>query len=293
MTALTFNKVGYDPFIDFMKGLCIISVVLTHSIPYEWQQAIGFPLWGAQAVPIFLIIQSFHYLKREQLPSINWRKIIKRIIFPFVLVQTVMISVIIVRYLLGSGVLSTPLKTLFYSGGNGPGSYYFWIYLQFAFILLPIFGKLQNKFHHKSWVWLILFALVSEVLEIVCSFTNITQGLYRLLAIRYVFLIYGGYVWAQNEIRINWKTISLSIFSLIAIMLFQYKGLKCEPWVYDTGWSYFHWFCYFWAIYLLVYILNWLYLRIAFLRGGEGYSLDYQRHRETFMGNIPYTNGRV
>lgn len=263
MTSVTFNKTGYDPFIDYLKGLCIISVVLTHSIPSEWQNAIGFPFWGAQAVPIFLIIQSFHYLKHGQLPNINLKKMFKRIVIPFVMIQVIMVGVIVVRYFLGSGVLSTPLTLLLLSGGGGPGSYYFWIYLQFALILLPLFGWLQNHFHMESWIWLVLFALLSEASEILCSISNISQNLYRILAIRYIFLIYGGYIWAKKGIQFNWKTICLSILSIVAIVLFQYEKLGCEPWVFDTDWRYFHWFCYFWAIFLLVYILHWIYTRTA------------------------------
>ena len=53
--VMLLNNKGYDPFIDFMKGLCIIWVVLTHSIPYEWQQIIGFPFWGgASSTCVFI-----------------------------------------------------------------------------------------------------------------------------------------------------------------------------------------------------------------------------------------------
>lgn len=269
MTAITFNKAGYDPFIDFLKGLCIVSVVLTHCIPYEWQQVIGFPFWGAQAVPVFLLIQSFHFLKHKQPPTINWMKLFRRIIFPFVLIQTIMVIIIGVRFLFGSGVLSTPLKYLLISGGGGPGSYYFWVYLQFALILLPLFGLIQNKWKLKPWMWLFLFVLVSEAFELLCSFIHISDYLYRLLAVRYIFLIYGGYIWVNNGIQLNLKTLSLSIHSIIAIWLFQYKQIKFEPWVFDTAWRYFHWFCYFGAMFALIIITNQVYKRIG------GYLFDY------------------
>lgn len=259
METITFNKVGYDPFIDFLKGLCIVSVVLTHSIPSEWQQVIGFPFWGAQAVPIFLLIQSFHFLKHETAPIIQWKKMFRRIVLPFAIVQALIVIGIGVSYLLGSGMLSTPLKGLIVTGGGGPGSFYFWIYLQFAIILLPLFGWLQKKWKLKCWVWLVLFAIVSEGLEIMCSFIAIPPMLYRLLAIRYIFLIYGGYVWVKEGIQQNWKTILLSIVSVAAIYLWQYRQVSVEPWVFDTDWRYFHWFCYFFAMYGLVAVAKLLY----------------------------------
>lgn len=276
--AIVFNKVGYDRFIDFLKGLCIVSVVLTHSIPYEWQQIIGFPFWGVQAVPVFLLIQSFHYLKHEDVLRVNWQKLWKRIILPFVVVQSIMVGVIVGQYLGGSGVLSTPLRELLYSGGNGPGSYYFWIYLQFALIVLPLFAWVQKRLQLKAWMWLIVFALVSEGLEILCSIIHISPEWYRLLAFRYVFLAYGGYVWVKEGIRINWKTSGLGLLSILAIVLFQYQHVRFEPWVFDTAWRYFHWFCYFWAMYGLVYVAN-----LAFKYTGGGI-----RSTMEFVGRYSY-----
>ena len=98
MRTLVLNNKGYDLFIDFMKGLCIIWVVLTHSIPYEWQQMIGFPFWGAQAVPMFLLIQSYHYFKHDELPSINWSKLFKRIILPFIINSFIDVATVPLKY---------------------------------------------------------------------------------------------------------------------------------------------------------------------------------------------------
>ena len=58
---------GYDPFIDFLKGICIFLVILKHALPASWEFALYFPLWGDAAVPIFLLIQAFHFFKRP-----NW-----------------------------------------------------------------------------------------------------------------------------------------------------------------------------------------------------------------------------
>lgn len=259
MCTVLLNNKGYDPFIDFMKGLCIICVVLTHSISYKWQQIIGFPFWGAQAVPMFLLIQSYHYFKYEELPSINWRKLFRRILLPFFIVETIIALYILIAYCYGSGALTTPLLALILNGGEGRGSYYVWIYLQFALILLPLFGWLRQKVHLSDIHWGILFILMSEGLEILCSYWNPSNQIYRLLSFRYVFLVYGGYLWAKHGIKCNWKTIILSILSLIAIYILQYKHYTFEPWIFDTPWRYFHWCCYFFVIFLLVLLVNVLY----------------------------------
>ena len=235
-----------------------MGVVLTHSIPYEWQQLIGFPFWGAQAVPLFLLIQAYHYFKKDVAPSINWKKLCKRIIVPFVIAQGIILaSIIIGYYFFHTGRLTTPIMSWIKGGGAGPGSFYFWIYLQFV-ILLPCVGWLQKRINLPSWGWAIVFVVISELLEILCSLTNITPEIYRLCAFRYVFLIYGGYLWAKEGIKLNWYTILLSIVSIAAIYLLQYKQLTFEPLVFDTAWRYFHWFCYFFAMWLLVYIVKML-----------------------------------
>lgn len=85
---ITFNKVGYDPRIDFTKGVCILLVVLTHCIPEPMQLAVLFPLWGLPAVPLFLMIQVFHCYKKNESPRMcSFKKLWKRIILPFVFTE--------------------------------------------------------------------------------------------------------------------------------------------------------------------------------------------------------------
>lgn len=259
MQPFVYNNIGYDQFIDFLKGLSIIFVVLTHSIPFAVQQMIGFPFWGAQAVPLFLLIQSYHYFKREKLPQINLAKLFQRIILPFIIVQLLALVFIVISYFCGSGILTTPIMELIKYGGKGPGSYYFWIYLQFALILLPMFGWMERQIKMPVWAWGVVFAVSCELLEIFCSFIHVSSEVYRLLSVRYFFLIYGGYIWAKVGVNFNFVTFLLSIISLIAIFLLQYRHLTFEPWIFDSDWRYFHWFCYFYSFWLLVIVANLLY----------------------------------
>lgn len=254
-SAIVLNNEGYEPFLDFLKGLCIISVVLTHNIPYVWQNVIGFPFWGAQAVPIFLIIQSYHVFKRNEF-RLNIYSLLRRIVLPFILIQSIFIIEIFVKYFCGSGLLTTPILNFIKSGGEGPGSYYFWIYLEFALVLLPLCFSIQKHLKFKLYVCLLAFTFVSELAEILCSFIELKPWLYRLLAFRYIFLVFGGIIWAKHGIVLNKFCLILSIISVVCIYLFQYKKVSFEPWVFDTEWRYFHWFCYFYSICLLSFIAN-------------------------------------
>lgn len=135
-----------DLFIDFLKGLCIVSVVLTHCLPQAVMKASIFVLWGAMAVPLFLMLQSYHVFKHGTQIEMKlkdyypWHKIWLRIVKPFVLVTLVTGAILVIA---GHDPIVT-IKEAVIAGGIGPGSYYVWIYLQFA-LLLPLILTLFNK----------------------------------------------------------------------------------------------------------------------------------------------------
>lgn len=89
MIMITFNKSGYDPFIDFIKAYAIIMVVFTHCIPTSVCNYILGCLWIDVQVPLFLLIQVFHAYKNEKIPEINMKKMAKRIVLPFAIIQIV------------------------------------------------------------------------------------------------------------------------------------------------------------------------------------------------------------
>ena len=60
---VVFKRSGYDSFIDFLKGICILLVLLDHSLSLIKEYSL-FAIWGRPAVPIFLLIQVFHAYKR-------------------------------------------------------------------------------------------------------------------------------------------------------------------------------------------------------------------------------------
>lgn len=69
MMHLKFKKEGYDPFISYLKGVCIFWVILTHTITKDVHDYSLFCLWGDMAVPIFLAIQCVHVYKKESKPN--------------------------------------------------------------------------------------------------------------------------------------------------------------------------------------------------------------------------------
>lgn len=252
------QKNQHDSFIDFLKGICILLVVLAHCLPL--QDYILFPLWGSMAVPLFLLIQVFHAYKKGNIDIIryyNFKKLFYRLLLPFIVLLVIQVFLIC---FLSKKDLPSILKSTIVSGGIGPGSYYVWVYLQF-FILLPVFMFVINRIRQKYL--LALFLTISILIEVICSYSNIPSWLYRLLFIRYFFLIYLGYKWVIDDgIKINKRTILLSVISVSFIIIFQYTDLNMEPIFYNNDWNLCHWVSYFYVAYLFVYILRICYKRL-------------------------------
>lgn len=141
------DKTGRDHYIDFIKGVAILGVIWLHCMPL--QDRMLAPLWCGMSVSIFLLVQVFHsYRKGVDVSSFpNVWKITKRIVAPMLAVTAILASL---HYSLGCVHNSGDIWSTLRAGGYGPGSYYPWIYIQFAF-LLPLIGKLRKKLSVGHW----------------------------------------------------------------------------------------------------------------------------------------------
>ena len=261
MERIEFKKEGYDPQIDYIKGLCILFVVWTHCMNRGELSNIFFPYWGDTAVPIFIIIQVFHYYKKGvnvRMPSIP--KLWKRILRPYIIMVALMfIAQFFMYYDMTDGTFSPTL----YWEKRGPGSYYIFIYLEMAFVI-PLFAPL---FRRLSTKWLLfIFLFLSQLVEIVCSLTHCPDNIYRILFPRYIFLIFIGYLLVTKGLRLNKLTITAGIFSLIFIYLFAYSRCDMEP-VFCTSlvlWPLCHWICYIYIAYFFLAFLKYTYSKLTF-----------------------------
>ena len=107
---ITFNKVGYDPFLDFIKAYAILAVLLGHTFPFLDET--GYFLWYGMQVPLFILVQVFHVFKKENY-QLNIHQLFKRVFVPFIAVQLVIFTAIVtqdgfsknllVSYVIGGG----------------------------------------------------------------------------------------------------------------------------------------------------------------------------------------------
>ena len=256
MRTIILEKQGHSGFIDFLKGISILCVIWTHI--YFFPSLTLFPLWGEMAVPVFILIQVVNTYRKgiEAVSFPDIKKIFKRIILPAIIVWLILF---VINAMWG-GVKYA--DEVFHNWGYGPGCYYPWVYLQFAFIL-PITAWIIKKIKHFGHV-LCFILLISILLEIICSFIHPASWLYAKLFFRYYFLIYLGYEWLEKGIVLSAKSIVLASISAISIVLLWYNDIDLEPFIYTTGWKVHHWICYFYVLYVLVYLLAIIYQSIWF-----------------------------
>lgn len=258
-TKIEFSKIGRDLSLDFVKGLCILLVLLHHTTGEAFHEKSLFYVWGYPAVPLFLLIQVFHSLKYGyDKKGINLMRIWKRAVLPFLIAEVL----IFVCYLILNPSVSWMSKFIdaLYWGGKGPGSYYPWLYIQFA-LLLPLLRPLFHRLERMQLA--ILFLSLAIGGEVYCSVAHMPEWLYRLLFIRYVFLIYLGYLLVEKGVVLNMTTMLLSVISLVVLYYFEIKDVDWSPLFYhSTGWNAFHWICYFYIAYPMLYILCKVFYRL-------------------------------
>lgn len=250
MQIIQFDKDGYEPFFDYIKAYAIVCVLLGHTISSIDDMVSG--LWVSMQVPLFVLLQSFHSLKKTKV-TFDFSKLFWRIIAPFILVQAALFIILGVvggfdYQLIIGGVLK---------GGYGPGSYFPWVYLQLA-IVLKIVHPILRKGSMVSQAFVAV--LVCEVLEIICSVTDMPEWLYRLLAFRYLFLVFLAWIWVTKGVKMTRMTVALSILSALAIIYFEYFAGNGEPFFFNTECGYHRWPCFVYVSYLMTYLLYQLYL---------------------------------
>ena len=249
-------KNGYDPFLDYLKGFCILSVVLNHCLG-PLRSHVFFTYWGQLAVPLFLLLQSYHVFRKDYtgISKAQIGKMLHRLFLPFACVTALEF---IIYLIFGNQSLIELTKSTILSGGIGLGSYYMWIYLQF-FILAPLTYWFFRRFNISLYTGGGIFIFICCVIEFIYCSIDMRYDLFRLSCLRYVFLIYLGYVWSRRGIRLNALTLLLSLVSIVFLTIFMYTDYNLEPVFHNFSWKYCHWICYFYPAFLLMFILHWTY----------------------------------
>lgn len=250
-------KNGYDPFLDWLKGFCILSVVFGHCL-YMGRNEIGFPFWGMLAVPLFLILQAYHVFRKEP-PCLGKKQFVKMLRRIFLLFAGMTALTFILCLIFGDMPLADLAENALRGGGLGPGKYYPWVYLQFFFLIPAVYWVIR-RFSLSITQVCVLFTLLCAGADAAYSYIVTPTPVDELSCVRYLYLIFLGYVWSRNGIRLTPLTVALSIVSIVFLAIFKYTEWNLEPAFHQTdAWhSWCHWICYFYPAFLFIFILRWV-----------------------------------
>lgn len=112
---------------------------------------------------------------------------------------------------------------MFISGGAGPGAYYFPVMIQVV-LIFPLIWIVVRKYHFKG---LIICFWANVIYEVVKTYINMSPGMYRLCAFRYIFILaFGCFLfYMQGEEKKLGYGIA-GILGAIYIVIFNYTDAR-------------------------------------------------------------------
>ncbi|MBQ7359423.1 MAG: acyltransferase [Lachnospiraceae bacterium] len=256
-------------FVDVLKGIFIIFVIVLHSaVSMTTRDTWLFPFWVNLAVPAFMLISGYVSALSEERRGISNlqdsyepKRLLKkwiRFLSPFSIAFVAEWIVFRVFGLYTVGVREYGIFALlldFLRGGKGQGSYYFPVMMQFV-VLFPIIYYIIRKYALKGLAGCFVANGFFEVLKLAYGMGDYE---YRLLVLRYIFVIAAGCYLAIGNIHKSWKTTSLAVGCLVAgalfIYLFSYTGYTPKIITFWQGTS-------FLTGLFLVPILGWLLCKV-------------------------------
>lgn len=240
--------------IDFIKGVAVLSVILLHSIaqPILIKSFAFVHLW--QAVPIFIFISfylTFHrldtYGQDNYYSALRLKKLTSRIIVPYVFLQIVFCLLYICNGRYGS------IFHLIMRGGDGMGSYYPYLYIQ-LWLIAPVVYYILNFKHGGGYVIL----LISIVINILTNTIMPNDRVYSCFIGRYLFMSVVAWHYLKQPNSILWKYILPLISILYWISLSSIDLYPCV----DNRWSTQQFPSFFYTFFFVSFI-SWIYEKLG------------------------------
>lgn len=164
--------------IDAIKGLAIISVILLHILPGIVLNYTYSSFHIGQAVPIFLFISfylSFKGIKDRGDSLLNYfnkrriGRLLKQVVFPYFIVVICQMIITLLRSDNALEISDICHRLV----GEGPGSYYLWVYLQ-IWLIIPFVYLFLKRY---KCLGLFLVLLVCLTLNYCCVRASVSEGL--------------------------------------------------------------------------------------------------------------------
>lgn len=190
-------------FLDYMKAVCVIMVIVTH---YDWTDKTSplFTMLINMAVPVFMIVSGYNFAMSNRKKAggklsrmYGWSMIKPRLVRFLIPFFTICLIEILLLALENRNI--HPLR-IFLLGAYGPGSYYVPVMLQLL-VIFPIIYVLVAK---NAKLGITLAGVANLVFEIMVKVFEIDKYYYRLSIGRYLLLIaFGCYLYLYPEHRVK------------------------------------------------------------------------------------------
>ena len=230
----TGERTGRIEFLDYVKAVCVIMVIVTH---YDWADKTSpcFTMLINMAVPVFMIVSGYNFAMSNQKKAggqirrmYEWNvmkpKLI-RFLAPFFAVCLIEIAL-----LAAEQKHIHPLR-IFLLGAYGPGSYYVPVMLQ----LLVIFPLIYAMVERSARLGICVAGIANLLFEIAVRVFAMDKYYYRLCVGRYLLLIaLGCYLYLHPEARVK-RSQMIGMFLaglayLVAVFGFDRKLLLFRYW---------------------------------------------------------------
>ena len=227
--------------LDVIKGIAIIMVIINH---FEWssieRKNYLFPFTVNMAVPIFMMLSGYLYsvsMKKQNHSlsgSYEWHLLLRRM-----LRYTIPFLIAFIWIMLDPNVKSIDIQLkgvlefirYLINGGWGKGSYYYPVMIQFIFVF-PLIFYIIEKTQEKG---LLILFVVNGIYEFLAWAYYIPTQSFRVIVLRYVFVIGAG-VYAFYGFRLKpWMSVLLTALGAVFICSVFYSGYKTQ--IINSDWS--------------------------------------------------------
>ncbi|SHN62992.1 acyltransferase family protein [Desulfovibrio litoralis] len=250
------NRIDY---LDFVKGLAIISVVLLHTLPSGWLKPIFavFHIW--QAVPVFIFVAGITgcitWERRKKNISAYYKDLPSKI---WGLYLPYIIAVLLYQLYVFDFMNPFHFVTSILSGSVGPGGYFVSLIVQhmliFPFILM-LRDKLGNDNKFLLACLFISFLLEWLFVSACAADPNADNMFYRFFYGRYLFVAALGATFYNNQSLFSaFKLRVLSGISIVYIILTLYFGISLS--FIPNEWNPQHYPSYFYTYLLVAWLVK-------------------------------------
>ena len=234
------SKSKRDYVIDIIKVVSLVFVIIIHCRFTDSDViAYGFPFYLKGVVPVFLMLSAYvlsmsfekkdiNTYKKAYEPKYLFTKIV-RFLIPYLFI--IFLEIIFRFFFMNSefGIRETIYSLL--AGGYGKGGYYNVLVLQLIFLFPIIYFLVKKKGIHG----LITCFLINLLYEIIQSSYLMNGSFYRLIILRYIFVIGAGVFMYTSEKKFKPHIYIISvIIGTLYLLLVDYTDYK--P-LFLTKWS--------------------------------------------------------